>query len=183
MGIFLQKIAGAILVALLLIVGLNVGINELFLNLHGEAPPARAIATGPIPSSPAAVTIQSARETAASAPGPAQTVPAPAAIVATAEKGEAIAKKCLSCHTFDQSGSTRVGPNLHGVFGRPKASIAGFAYSDALKKLGGAWTPADLDSFLTKPSAFANGTKMTFPGLPSAEDRANVIAYLQSISP
>jgi len=61
--------------------------------------------------------------------------------------------------------------------------MAGFAYSDAVKGLGGTWTYEDLDKFLTKPSAFAPGTKMGFPGLPSGDDRANAIAYLRSISP
>ena len=63
------------------------------------------------------------------------------------------------------------------------ASVAGFAYSDGLKTLGGDWTYQDLDKFLTKPSAFAPGTKMTFVGLPDGDKRANVIAYLKSISP
>lgn len=99
------------------------------------------------------------------------------------DKGKTVAKKCVSCHSFEQGQPNKVGPNLYNVVGGPRGHAQGFAYSDAIKKKEGAWTPEDLDHFLTKPSAFIPGTKMAFAGLPSGQDRANVIAYLNSLSP
>jgi cytochrome c len=98
-------------------------------------------------------------------------------------KGQAEAKKCAACHSFEPGAPAKVGPNLSGVVGRPKASAPGFAYSDALKGKGGAWSYGDLDAFIAKPSAFAPGTKMTFAGVPDAKERADIIAYLRSLSP
>ena len=101
---------------------------------------------------------------------------------ASVEKGAAAAKKCTACHTFEKGGPNRVGPNLWGVVNRPKASEAGFTYSDAIKSKGGNWTIDDLSAFLTNPRTFAPGTKMTFVGLPKGSERADVIAYLNSLS-
>ena len=97
-------------------------------------------------------------------------------------EGEKVAKKCTSCHDFAAGGPNKIGPNLHDVVGAEKAKKAGFAYSAALTKLGGTWTYEDLSAFLTKPGAFAPGTKMSFAGLPKDEERANMIAYLRSIT-
>jgi cytochrome c len=93
--------------------------------------------------------------------------------------GEAVFKKCQSCHKLD--GSDGVGPHLDGVVGRDIGSVGGFGYSDALTALEGAWEPENLFGFIGDPKEFAPGTKMSFAGLPKDEDRANVIAYLQSI--
>ena len=82
----------------------------------------------------------------------------------------------------EKGGRNTVGPNLWEVVGRAKAGGGGFRYSSALKRLGGAWTYADLDGFLTKPKAFAPGTKMSLSGLKKASDRADLIAYLRSLS-
>ena len=101
---------------------------------------------------------------------------------ASVEKGETSAKKCIACHTFTKGGPNRVGPNLWGIVGRPKGSEAGFAYSDAIKKKGGNWTIDDLSAFLTNPRAFAPGTKMTFVGLSKGSERADVIAYLNTLA-
>lgn len=96
-------------------------------------------------------------------------------------KGEAVFKKCTSCHTIDAGGANGIGPNLHGVVGEGIGTGAGgFAFSDALKKKGGTWTFQALDQWLHSPKAFAAGTKMSFPGLSKPEDRANVIAYLNA---
>ena len=72
----------------------------------------------------------------------------------TPKKGEADTKVCQSCHSFEKGGVAKVGPPLYGVIGRPKGSIAGFAYSDGMKAKGGDWTYEDLYQFITKPSAY-----------------------------
>ena len=94
-------------------------------------------------------------------------------------KGEAIFKKCQSCHTPTQGGANGIGPNLWATVGEDIAvGKAGFAFSDDLKKHGGKWEFATLDQWLKNPKAFAAGTKMTFAGLSDPMDRANVILYL-----
>lgn len=101
-----------------------------------------------------------------------------------AAKGKQIADtQCSACHHFSKGGGTLVGPDLYGVFGTKIASVAGYSFSSALKKHTGDWTAANLDDWLKSPSTFAPGTYMTFPGLPSAQDREDVIAYLKSLKP
>lgn len=96
-------------------------------------------------------------------------------------KGEATFAKCTSCHTINAGGANGLGPNLHGVVGEAIGQGAGgFAFSDALKSKGGTWTFDLLNEWLKSPKAFAPGTKMTFAGLSKAEDRANIIAYLNT---
>jgi cytochrome c len=97
-------------------------------------------------------------------------------------RGENAAKKCAACHTFNKGGRPLVGPNLWGVVGRPKASEAGFNYSAALKSKGGNWTVDDLNQFITNPKGMVPGTNMTFAGVPRAGERADIIAYLNSLS-
>ena len=94
-------------------------------------------------------------------------------------KGEATFKKCMSCHTINAGGADGIGPHLHGVVGRAIGST-GFAYSDALKAKGGTWDFASLNEWLHNPKKFAEGNKMSFPGLPDAAERANLIVYLNS---
>jgi cytochrome c len=97
-----------------------------------------------------------------------------------AAAGEAVFAQCKACHTIDAGGANGTGPNIHGVAGRAKASVAGFAYSDAVKALGGSWTIADLDHWLLKPGAMAAGTKMTYGGLKDPVKRGNLIAYINA---
>ncbi len=97
----------------------------------------------------------------------------------SASAGEGVFAKCSACHTIAQGGADGIGPNLWGVVGKPIGKHEpGFAYSSALSGHGGEWTYENLDAWLTSPRAFANGTKMSFAGLSSAEDRANIILYL-----
>jgi cytochrome c len=95
-------------------------------------------------------------------------------------KGEQVFKKCTACHNDDQGGPNALGPNLWGVVGKPHAAHPGFAYSDALKGVPGTWDFKALDAWLANPKKYAPGTKMTFAGLGNPEDRANVIAFLNS---
>lgn len=96
---------------------------------------------------------------------------------ADAAAGEKVFAKCKACHKLD--GVDGTGPHLNGVVDRAKASIAGFGYSDVLVGMASdTWSPENLDGFLANPKGYAPGTKMSFAGLPKAEDRANVIAYL-----
>jgi cytochrome c len=101
-------------------------------------------------------------------------------------KGEKVAAKCKACHDLTQASQNKVGPHLWGVVGRNHAAAEGFAYSEAMKGMADKpWTFEDLDKFLTKPKEYAPGTKMSFPGLPKAEDRAALLRWLrdQSDSP
>lgn len=94
-------------------------------------------------------------------------------------KGETIFKKCVACHTIAAGGATGIGPNLHAIVGKPLAA-GSFAYSDALKSVGGTWSYEALNSWLANPKKFAPGNKMTFAGLGKAEDRAALMIYLNS---
>ena len=107
---------------------------------------------------------------------------APAFAAGDAAKGAKVFKKCKACHVVD-SAKNKVGPSLQGVVGRTPGSVAGFKYSSAMTGFGASgqvWDAATLDAFLTKPKALVKGTKMSFPGLKKADQRADVIAYLQS---
>ncbi|WP_375381701.1 c-type cytochrome [uncultured Sphingomonas sp.] len=97
---------------------------------------------------------------------------------ADATKGADVFKKCAACHNVAQGGAAGVGPNLYGVVGDAIGQGRGFQFSDALGKIGGKWDFDKLNAWLTSPRKFAPGTKMTFAGLGSAQDRANVILYL-----
>ena len=98
-------------------------------------------------------------------------------------KGADVFKKCQACHTINQGGANGTGPNLYGVLGETVGAGHGFAFSDALKGKGGTWTWATMNEWLKSPKAFAPGTKMTFAGLSKGEDRANIMAYMNTMRP
>jgi cytochrome c len=95
-------------------------------------------------------------------------------------KGADVFKKCSACHNANPGGSNALGPNVHAIMGAPLAAKPGFAYSDALKSKGGTWTWEAMDAWLKSPKNFAPGTKMTFAGLSKPEDRANLLAWLNT---
>jgi cytochrome c len=118
--------------------------------------------------------------TSVAATGPAEPPPDLGTLLASADAahGEQVGKVCGTCHSFDQGGANRVGPNLWAVVGRPIASHAGFAYSDAMKAHGGSWTYEELDAYLTSPARDVPGNKMSFAGIRRAKDRADLLAWL-----
>lgn len=103
----------------------------------------------------------------------------PAAAEGDAEEGEKVFRRCMACHSLEP-GQHRVGPSLAGVFGREAGIVEGFGrYSDAMKNADVVWNEENLDAYLKDPKSFIPGNKMVFPGLRKAEDRADVIAYLE----
>ena len=113
--------------------------------------------------------------------GGAKVVPI-ATLLQTADvaKGEAGFKKCTACHTIAAGGANGIGPNLHGIVGKPIGKIAGFAYSPGVSGKGGNWDLEALNSWLTNPRNSIEGTKMSYGGMGKGEDRANLIAYLNA---
>jgi cytochrome c len=108
-----------------------------------------------------------------------------ATLLASADpaRGAEIAKKCSICHSFDKDGPNMIGPNLYGVLGRKIASHEGYEYSDVLKKMEGDWGYENADHMIEHPNVFAPGTKMAlFPGLPDAQQRADVLVFLRTKS-
>ena len=101
---------------------------------------------------------------------------------ASVQRGAQIAKQCQICHNVEEGQGTKIGPDLYGVVDRPVASVAGFNYTAVLKAKGGKWTFAALNKWLTDPRADVPGTAMTFAGMSSEKQRADVITYLDTLS-
>jgi len=171
-----NKIAGAILAAMILAMVSGIVANLL---VHPTPLAKQAYEVAGAPPGGA----EGATAAAAAPAGPEPIAPLMAN--ASADAGKAKTQLCAACHTFDKGGPNRIGPNLYGVVGSAIAEDrGGFAFSKALeeKGKGQTWTLDNLNAWLFKPQEFAKGTKMTFIGLPKAEDRANVVAYLNSMS-
>lgn len=117
----------------------------------------------------------------AKAPAQAQSIESRLA-KADVKDGQSAAKTCQTCHNLAKGQGPKIGPDLWGVVGRKVASRENFQYSEAVKKLDGEWTFDKLDKWLESPQKIAPGTKMTFAGIPDAQKRANLIAYLNSQS-
>ena len=164
----INKILGAVLGTCLFLLSLNIAAGALFAP-HKPAKPGYDIV---VPEHP----VEEAK------PG-APAVPI-ATLLASADvaRGENAAKKCVACHTFQKGGPSLVGPNLWGTINRPKASIAGYNYSTAMKGKSGNWTIDDLDTYLKNPRGMVPGTAMNFPGIPKGTERADIIAFLNSRS-
>lgn len=167
----LNKILGAVLATCLAVLTLNIASGALF--TPGKlAKPGYEIAV-PEPEAQAG----------AGQAAPAQDQPIETLLAsADPKRGETAFKKCATCHTDEKGGPNKIGPNLYGVLGRPKGKEGNFAYSEAIKAKGGNWTPEDMSQFIANPKAFAPGTKMSFAGVPRGNERADIIAFLNSKS-
>jgi cytochrome c len=128
---------------------------------------------------PVAVTEQAQGTQQAAAPAAAEPI-TPLLASANVQAGQAVAKQCASCHTFEKGGPNRVGPNLWGVVAGDKAHAQGFNYSKVLQDAPGNWTYEDLDKFLTDPKGYLPGTRMTFAGVKKTQDRANLVAWMRT---
>lgn len=104
-------------------------------------------------------------------------------LIASADvaKGETLSRACAACHSFDNGGPDKVGPNLYGIIGSSFAHKDGFAYSDAMQNMEGSWGYAELNKFLYKPKAYVEGTKMNYIGMKNPEDRAAMVAWLRTL--
>ena len=164
-----NKIFGAVLGTGLLVFGLKIVGGGLFTT---EAPKTPGFA------------IAAAEAQTADAGGAAAAVPI-ADLMAKADKtkGEATAKACMACHDFSKGGPNKVGPNLWDVVGRPIGAAPGFAYSEGFKAMAGKnWDYEALNPWLKKPSEYIHGTKMAYSGISNDQTRADVLAYLGSLS-
>lgn len=166
-----NKIAAAILIALLTIKGADLISEKL---IH------------PVLLKENVYKIEGVSSTSSQAASP-ETKKGPAPIepllaTASAEKGEIVFKKCMSCHTAEKGGPNKIGPDLYGIVDAPKAKHPGYTYSKAMESKGGTWTYDDLNVYLYNPRDFVPGTKMSFAGIKNDQDRADVIAYLRQQS-
>lgn len=169
----LTKISAAVLSALLLIVGTRTAI-EISQSSRGKHVVGFALPTAaPSPDAAAAPT-----DAGYSFAKVVEALPK-----GTVEGGQAVFKKCAACHTTDQGGANKVGPNLWNVVNRPKAATAGFAYSEAAKaKASETWTYENLAAFIHSPKGYLPGTKMVFAGVTDVSELADVLVYLRSLS-
>ncbi len=101
---------------------------------------------------------------------------------ANVKRGQLLYMQCKACHDVEPGLPHKVGPNLHGVFGRKAGTSPGFKYTEAMAKSGIAWTPETMDTFLKQPGAMIAGNGMAFAGVANDTDRASLVVYLQSSS-
>ncbi|MDJ0930327.1 cytochrome c family protein [Breoghania sp.] len=170
----LNKIAGAVLLSLLVIMALGVT-SDIIFDSHKPEVPGYPIAVA---------SADGAGEGAQPAEEEEQLSLAQMLAKADAGKGEKVAKKCVACHTFEEGGANKVGPNLWGVVGRVPAGHEGFKYSSAMIAFAEEhpeWTFEQIGEFVTKPKDHIPGTAMSFAGLSKADDRADLIVYLHTL--
>ena len=169
----LNKIAGAVLVALLIIFG-----GRTFLEIVDQPRKVeKAGYTLPMPkggpagaAAPAAAAFDFGKEVA------------PLLAKASVEGGQDSFKKCVSCHSVDKGGKNGTGPNLYGIVGREVAKHAGFNFSPALKEKGGQWDWAHLAAYLHSPRTAIPGNRMAFPGIADNAELADLLAYLRTLA-
>ena len=160
-----NTIAGWVLAAGIVALGTSIASGMYFKSHEPEAPGFEVADAAPVEGGGAAAKVDIAT------------------LLPTADpaKGAEVFKKCAACHTVTSGGANGIGPNLYATMGEPIGQgKAGFAFSDALKAVGGAWDFQKMDAWLTSPKKFAPGTKMTFAGLSKPEDRANLAVYLNA---
>jgi cytochrome c len=144
--------------------------------VHVERPHESAIQIGDVAAT------QTTQAPAAAAP-PLEPV-TPLLANASVQNGQVLAQRlCASCHSFNEGGRNGVGPNLHGIIGSPHGKADGFSYSAVLKGKNEPWNYENMNAWLLKPNTYAPGTRMAFAGITNTQQRADVIAYLKSISP
>ena len=167
-----NKIAGAVLGSCLFLMGLGIVAEVIF------APPAKIVAGYALPSAE--------EKPAASAAPAAAAEPLPVLLAkADPAKGQAQAKVCTSCHALEKGGANKIGPGLWGVIGHKVGSHEGFNYSAAFKERaakGETWTFETLNKFIENPKGYISGTAMGFAGLKEADKRADLLAYLRTLS-
>ena len=164
----LNKILGAILGTCLILLALNIGAGAIF------APEK--------PSKPGFnIAVKEAEGDKGGAKEPEQPIETLLA-KASVEKGQAAAKQCQACHTFEKGGPNRVGPNLWNIVNRARASESGFNYSAAMKGKSGNWSFDELNKFLANPRGYIPGTAMTYAGISRPEQRADLIEYLHTLA-
>jgi cytochrome c len=168
-----NKILGAVLGTLTFVLALSIGTGILF-SAHAPEKPGYEL---PSPAEDAGA------GGGAAAAGPTDEPIAVRLAVADPAKGEGLIKQCVSCHSFEKGGPNKVGPNLYGVIGNKHAHLDGFGYSAAMKeKHGEDWTFEAIDAFLANPKAAIPGTAMSFLGIKRAEQRADLIAWMNQNS-
>ena len=166
----LNKWVGAFLAIGVLVMVLNIMADAVFTTHQKEKIPAFLVERALEVDSTAPVTMSKA-----------ESLPA-LLLTADQDAGKKTAKKCVSCHTFEENGKNKIGPNLWNILGRAKANQPDFPYSSGLAGIGGTWNYDALDDFLTSPKKYAPGTKMAFPGIKKPAVRANIIIYLRTLS-
>ena len=164
-----NKIAGAVLGTLLFIVAVRIASGFIF-EVKEPAKPGYVVQGVEAPTG--------GTQTAAAE----ETIPDWGTVLpkANVADGKSISTRCEQCHDLSKGGPNKIGPNLWGVVGRPRASHPGFDYSSAMKSKGGTWIYDELFKFLKSPGAYIPGTKMSFAGLRSPTDRTDIIAYLRT---
>lgn len=164
----LNKIAGAVLASILFVFGVAILSDMLY---------------APEAANPQSYAVAALEEGEGGEAAAATEEVSLAALLATADagRGEKASKKCTACHTFEEGGPARIGPNLYKVVGGPHAHMPGFAYSAAMQAAEGNWTFEALDHFIEDPRGYLPGTAMSFAGIKKAQERADLLVYLNSL--